>query len=175
MDKNLLPVSEAMELVIQALETAKCPEKVRNLPCKKCPYKPFCNKLKEAYDIIQEIALTPSNRTTTTDNYALYYEMESGWTSNAFMIYLNYGEPYLVGGRPAMTQPRKLGMQEWEDLKKTLTVMSKKWSKVYVPPMGCDFPESKVTFNFGDFNGQTFYGCMDVETLLTKIYEGKNG
>ena len=173
MDNKLLPVSEAMELVIQALENANCPEKVRHLPCKKCPYKPFCNKLKEAYDIIQEIALTPSNR-TTTDNYALYYEMESGWTSNSFMIYLYYGEPYLVGGRPAMTQPRKLGMQEWEDLKITLTAMSKKWSKAYVPPAGCDFPESKVTLNFGDFNRQTFYQCMDVEYLLTKIYEGKS-
>lgn len=174
MDNNLLPVSEAMELVIQALEKANCPEKVRHLPCKKCPYQPFCNKLKEAYEIIQEIALTPENR-AKTGNYALYYEMESGWTSNAFMIYLYYGEPYLMGFRPAMTQPRKLGMQEWEDLKKTLTAMSKDWSKEYVSHTGCDFSESNVTLKFGDFNGQTFYRCMDVEYLLTEIYEGKDG
>lgn len=171
---NLLPVSEAMQLVIQALETANCPENVRHLRCKKCPYHPFCNKLKEAYEIIQDIALTPENR-VKTGNYALYYEMESGWTSNAFVVYLYYGEPYLTGFRPAMMQPRKLGMQEWEDIKKTLTAMSKDWSKVYVQPAGCDFPESKVTLKFGDFNGQTFYRCMDVENLLTKIYEGKDG
>lgn len=174
MDNNLLPVSESMELVIQALETAKCPEKVRHLPCKKCPYHPFCDKVKEAYEIIQEIALTPINR-VRTGNYALYYTMESGWSSNAFMIYLYYGEPYLLGFRPAMLEPRKLDMQEWEDLKKKLTAMSTDWSRVYVPPMGCDFPSSKVTLKFGEFNGQTFHSCMDVEYLLTEIYEGKNG